>query len=142
MQFASAISKELNAAEAGQALAAHIERAMGAGAVDLACLFFSSHYADQAQELSAPLLDRLTPGTLLGCTGEGIIAGQEEIESAPAVTLWTARLPGATLTPWRLSENSMRATPISSSGPSWMADQTLQPFCCLPIHFHLRWTTC
>jgi small ligand-binding sensory domain FIST len=104
VQFASAISKELNAAEAGQALAAHIERAMGAGAVDLACLFFSSHYADQAQELSAPLLDRLTPGTLLGCTGEGIIAGQEEIESAPAVTLWTARLPGATLTPWRLSE--------------------------------------
>jgi small ligand-binding sensory domain FIST len=104
VQFASAISKELNAAEAGQALAVQIERAMGAGPVDLACLFFSSHYADQAQELSAPLLDRLTPGTLLGCTGEGIIAGQEEIESAPAVTLWTARLPGATLTPWRLSE--------------------------------------
>jgi small ligand-binding sensory domain FIST len=46
--------------------------------------------------------DRLSPRTLLGCTGEGVIAGSEEIERAPAVTLWAAQLPGTSLIPWHM----------------------------------------
>ena len=103
MQFASAVSKEINAAEAGRELTGHIERALQNGPIDLACLFLSSHYAEHAEELSSAVFDRLSPRALLGCTGEGIIAGVEEIENAPAVTLWAAQLPDTSLVPWRLS---------------------------------------
>ena len=103
MQFVSAVSKERNATEAGRALAGQIECSLQNGPIDLACLFLSSHYAEHAEELSSAVFDRLSPRVLLGCTGEGIIAGSEEIESAPAVTLWAAQLPGTSLTPWRLS---------------------------------------
>jgi small ligand-binding sensory domain FIST len=103
VQFASAVSKEMNAREAGRALADHIEGVLQHGPIDLACLFLSSHYAEHAEELSSTVFDRLSPRALLGCTGEGIIATSEEIESAPAVTLWAAQLPGTSLIPWRLS---------------------------------------
>ena len=103
MQFASAVSKDLNAAEAGRALTGQIESVLGNGPIDLACLFFSSHYAEHAEQLSAAVYDRLSPRTLLGCTGEGVIAGSEEIERAPAVTLWAAQLPDTSLIPWHMS---------------------------------------
>ena len=103
MQFASAVSKEMNAAEAGRALAGQIESKLPHGPIDLACLFLSAHYAEHAEALVSAVLDRLSPRALLGCTGEGIIAGSEEMESAPAVTLWVAQLPATSLIPWRLS---------------------------------------
>ncbi|WP_447985603.1 FIST signal transduction protein [Nitrospira sp. Nam74] len=103
MQFASAVSKDMNAAEAGRVLTDRIESVLRDGPIDLACLFLSSHYAEHAEQLSAAVCDRLSPHTLIGCTGEGIIAGSEEIERAPAVTLWAAHLPGASLIPWRMS---------------------------------------
>ena len=69
MQFASAVSKDMNAAEAGRALTDQIESVLRNGPIDLACLFLSSHYAEHAEQLSAAVFDRLSPHTLLGCTG-------------------------------------------------------------------------
>jgi small ligand-binding sensory domain FIST len=103
VQFASAVSKDIHAADAGRALAEHIEGVMRNGPIDLACLFFSSHYAEHAGELSSTVLQRLSPRVLLGCTGEGIISGSEEIESTPAVALWAAQLPNTSLIPWQMS---------------------------------------
>jgi small ligand-binding sensory domain FIST len=102
VQFASAVSKEMNAGEAGRALTDQIEFVLRNGPIDLACLFLSSHYIEHAEQLSAAVCDRLSPRTLLGCTGEGVIAGSEEIERAPAVTLWAAQLPGTSLIPWHM----------------------------------------
>lgn len=39
---------------------------------------------------------------LLGCTGETIVAGGREVESGPAIALWSAKLPGVTLEPMNL----------------------------------------
>ena len=103
MRFASAVSRERDAARAGRALVDETRVGLGDGPVDLACLFFSSHYAPQADTLCAAVRDGLNPTVLLGCTGEGIIGGQEEIEVAAAATLWTARIPGVSLTPLRPS---------------------------------------
>src|SRR5688500_15689502 len=92
----------MNAGEAGRALTDQIEFVLRNGPIDLACLFLSSHYIEHAEQLSAAVCDRLSPRTLLGCTGEGVIAGSEEIERAPAVTLWAAQLPGTSLIPWHM----------------------------------------
>ena len=103
LRFASSLCRDSNPGDAGYALGQAAARQLGAGPVDLACLFFSSHYAEHAEQLAAAVRRELAPTLLLGCTGEGVIADVEEIESAPAATLWAARLPGSSLTPVRLS---------------------------------------
>jgi len=103
MKFAVSASREGNPVEAGLLLARDIKRGLLSEPVDLACLFFSSHYADHAESLSAAVREELRPGLLLGCTGEGVLAKSEEIEGDAAVTLWAARLPVVRLTPVRLS---------------------------------------
>jgi small ligand-binding sensory domain FIST len=103
MKFAAAMSRERTPAEAGRLVAREIKAALQAEPVDLACLFFSSHYADQAEALNAAVREELNPGLVLGCTGEGVMAGLEEIEGEAAVTLWAARLPGVRMAPVRLT---------------------------------------
>lgn len=102
MKFAVAVSRERDPAEAGLLAAREIKTGLSEPA-DLACLFLSSHYAEHAERVSAAVRDELSPGLLLGCTGEGVIAGSEEIEGEPAVVLWAARLPAVRVAPLRLS---------------------------------------
>lgn len=100
LRFVSSVSRERDAGRAGQALAHHARAVLG-GPADLTFLFFSSQYAEQAEALSESVRAGLTPKVLLGCTGEGVIAGAEEIEETAAVTLWAARMPGVRATPLR-----------------------------------------
>ena len=102
MQFASVLSRELDASVAGEALSRAARRELGERPADLACVFFSSHYAAQADELSFAIRRVLSSRVLIGCSGEGVIGASEEIEHTPAVTLWAALLPGALLAPVRL----------------------------------------
>ncbi|MBM4124088.1 MAG: hypothetical protein FJ246_03895 [Nitrospira sp.] len=101
-RVAVAVSRDEDAAEAGRAVGLAVRSQLGEAA-DLAFLFFSSHYANQAETLCAALRSEFSSRILLGGTGEGVIAGAEEIEDAAAVTLWAARLPNTQLTPLRLA---------------------------------------
>src|SRR6185436_12849305 len=100
MRFASSLSREQDAGAAGSVLAREVRSGLGGGA-ELAFLFFSAHYAGRAEELCQAVRNELAPRVLLGCTGAGILAGEEEVEEAPAATLWAARLPGVHATPLR-----------------------------------------
>ncbi len=102
MQIASALAQDGDARQAARHLARATTDALGNGPIDLACLFLSSHFADGVEELLKLLHEQLRIKVLIGCSGEGIIADTEELESVPAVVLWTARLPGATIGPVRL----------------------------------------
>ncbi len=101
--FASALSRNPDTEAAARDLADEILAKLGASPVDFACLFFSSHHRSRADMLSAILSTRLQPRCMIGCSGEGIIAGSEEWETAPAVTLWTGRLPNVEIEPVRLT---------------------------------------
>lgn len=102
-QFASALSRNADTEAVARDLADEIRAKFGASSIDLACLFLSSHHVSRAALLAKMISDRLTPRLMIGCTGEGIIAGSEELETAPAVTLWTASLPDVTIEPVRLT---------------------------------------
>lgn len=128
IQFFSTVSREPDAARAGRAIAEAARGALGEGPVELACLFFSSHYAQEADTLCAVVRERLHPTALLGCSGEGVIAGAEEIESAAAVTLWTARLPGVSLTPLRPSFTQDDETCTVGGWPTHLGTGTEPPF--------------
>jgi small ligand-binding sensory domain FIST len=93
MRFATALSHEQDPSVAARVVAEAAGASLGPGPVDLAFVFFSFHYVDQADLLARTVREALQPGVLAGCTGEGVIADSQEVEALPAVALWAARLP-------------------------------------------------
>jgi len=103
VRFASALSKTIDTESAAQDVADAIQAQMGSASIDLACLFFSAHHAAQADLATNILMGALRPQLLIGCSGEGVISGAEELETTPALTVWAAALPGVDLHPVRSS---------------------------------------
>ena len=103
LRFATALSRQADTEKAAGDLADEIQAKFDTAPIDLACLFFSAHHAAKADGLAATISRLLRPRFFIGCSGEGIIAGAEELETGPAVTLWAASLPDVTLDPIRLS---------------------------------------
>lgn len=103
LRFASALSKRSDTEAAARDLADEIRARFDCASIDLACLFFSAHHASKAELLAAMVRQSLHPRIMVGCSGEGVIAGAEELETAPAVTLWAASLPDVALEPIQLS---------------------------------------
>ncbi len=100
-QFSSALSTD---PDTPTAVAAVCEEALDAlaGTPDLALVFFSPHHADGAAAMAKQLCETLGTDHLLGCSGESIVGVGREVEAAPAVSLWLARLPASTVRPMRL----------------------------------------
>lgn len=103
LRFAAAVARDSDSRAAGTAVARAVRRELDGRPADLACLFFSSRHIECAEDVVEAIQRELAPRRLIGCSGEGVIGGGEEIESAAAVALWAASLPGVTLTPLRLS---------------------------------------
>ncbi len=102
-QFAAALSRKAESDAAAQEIADLIRARLEGSAVDLACLFFSSHHSGNARTVAGVLNGRLGPRMIVGCSGEGVIGGREELETGPAMALWTASLPGVQMEPFRLT---------------------------------------
>jgi small ligand-binding sensory domain FIST len=101
MVFAAAVSTA-GAEAAGQELAEQAGAALGSG-VDLALLFVGGRLAAEAERVATAVRAALAPGALVGCTCEGVIGGDREIEGeAGGATLLAARLPGVTLRPFHV----------------------------------------
>jgi small ligand-binding sensory domain FIST len=101
LSFSTALSHEPEASAAGRSIADSVRAGLASRPADLAFLFFSSHYADQAHTLATVVRANLAPRVLIGCTGEGVIGGDQELEAQAAVVLWAACLPEVTVTPIR-----------------------------------------
>ncbi len=101
MQFATAITRCENVLDAVTHLVDSVRRQMS-GEVDLLVLFLTPEYQDDAHQLSRALRLALSPRVLLGCTCEGVIGADREIEREPAISLLAARLPGVTLAPFHI----------------------------------------
>jgi small ligand-binding sensory domain FIST len=108
LQFATALSRKTDTEAAIRDLADAIEVKIGTAPIDLAFVFFSSHHAANASMISAMLQRELRAKVCLGCSGEGIIAGSEEIETAAALTVWVACLPDVNLVPLQLSVSQLQ----------------------------------
>ncbi len=102
MNFWSGISTEPESLIAVEKLASDAMQAIGLPP-DLCVFFISSHHRKAASEIASHLKQTLNAGVLLGCTGEGIIGSTQEVEQGPAISLWTANLPGVTLLPFHLT---------------------------------------
>ena len=103
LRFTTGLSRQSDTEKAAGELVAAVRAKFGTAPIDLACLFFSAHHAMRADVLAETISRSLRPRVLIGCSGEGIIAGGEELETEPAVTLWAASLPDVVLDPVRVS---------------------------------------
>ncbi|MHC9061838.1 FIST signal transduction protein [Nitrospira sp. CMX1] len=103
MQFAVALSRQVDTDAAALEVAAAIRTRLSGTPIDLVGVFFSAHHAEGADRLAEVLTGTLRPRLLLGCSGEGVIAGAEELETAPAITAWAAVLPDVNLHPLQSS---------------------------------------
>ena len=93
MRFHAALSDHESTPHAADAL---IASARGANLppINLAFVFFTAHHAPEADALLERLSSELAPAALVGCSAEGVIGPDREIERAPAVSLLLAKLPG------------------------------------------------
>lgn len=69
---------------------------------DLAVVFASMHHAVALPALLARLTEALPDAAVFGCTAEGVLGTGVEVEDAPGVALWLARLPGVRVEPVHL----------------------------------------
>jgi small ligand-binding sensory domain FIST len=124
------VAMALSTAPDGTAAAAEVCRAisdqLGPGPVTLAVVFASPALcADpEAEAMLALIGERLAPDALVGGMGEAIVAESREVEDGPALAIWAARLPGARITPFRLSA---QATDEGLGVVGWPAELERDP---------------
>lgn len=109
MQFCSAATTERDVDHAVVALAGEVCAQVDAPAFDFAMAFFSADFASVAPSGADRLYTALNPRALIGCTGEGVIGKDQEIENQPAITLVAARLPGVNIVPFSLDADDWDA---------------------------------
>src|SRR5258708_352845 len=90
MAFAAALSTVGQTARAVEEVCTKALEQLG-GPPELALVFFSPHHLTAAATIATVAQERLAPRALLGCSGESIIANDQELEEQPAVSLWLGR---------------------------------------------------
>jgi small ligand-binding sensory domain FIST len=68
--------------------------------VDLAVVFFTSHFEDEAPAAVSLLTRRYPSAVIVGCAAEGVIGPQREHERVPSGSLFLASLPDVRLRPF------------------------------------------
>ena len=102
MHFASATTTLTDTEAAVADLAAQVGAKMDGGSIDFVLVFLSPHYTQSVVRLSDLLRAALDPSVLLGCSAEGVIGREQEIEESPAITLVAARMPAVELAPFAI----------------------------------------
>lgn len=91
MRFVSACSDRLTAGDATAQLLERV-RAAGLARVDVAMLFITADHLDESQSILTRIHNELAPGSLVGCSGEGVIGGGMEVERSPGMAILAGEL--------------------------------------------------
>ena len=103
MQFKAALSTLTDT----RAAISQLKAALGDLEPDLVLLFVSPHHIENADALLADVRDKINTRNLIGCTAAGIIGGNREIEDAPAISIWAAKLPGVRILPFIIDQQDV-----------------------------------
>jgi small ligand-binding sensory domain FIST len=101
MQFYSAVNDDDNPASAADQAVRETRDALG-DAVDVAFLFFTADFRDDAEAIVRRVWRELEPQAVVGCSGEGVIGGDAEIERRPGLALLAASMPDVRIRPFHL----------------------------------------
>jgi small ligand-binding sensory domain FIST len=101
MKFGCAASREPDTVDAGEYLLEDLFCRF-AGPCDLAVVFFTPHHLDDIEEVIDGVSARLAPRCLIGCSCEGVIGGELEIERRPGISILAGSMPGVRLQPFHM----------------------------------------
>jgi small ligand-binding sensory domain FIST len=101
VRIATGLARDDSGPDAFAEAAARAQLGLGGAPADLVVAFAAAPNLEHAEEGLAALEERLSPGALIGCGAQGVIAGGEELEHG-GVAIWAASLPGATVRPFHL----------------------------------------
>lgn len=101
--FGSGISTLPGAWDAACEAAALVRNGLGGTRPDLAVVFATPDLMEDAARIAAAVHEELAPVHLIGCSAEGVIGTGREIERGPALSLWAATLPGASIESFALA---------------------------------------
>jgi small ligand-binding sensory domain FIST len=102
MVFASATTTERSVDKVIEALVSQVKAQVEEHPLDLALIFLSPHFRLVTGDIVKQIRTILKPRVLLGCTGEGVIGQDREIEQSAGITLIAAHLPNVELRPFSL----------------------------------------
>ena len=102
MEFVSRTSTNTDTAKVIEELTHDLD-----GTYQFGILFISGDYRDHLSELLSKLLASISVQTLMGCTCLSVIGSHEELEDHPGMVLFLAKLPGAKIVPFSISQNQM-----------------------------------
>jgi len=128
MQYHVAVSKETDVEKAVEALHESTVQSLGQKSPDVAFLFFSSFFSEEANTLQSFVQEKLSPHHLVGCMNNGVIGDAEEFEEQPAIILWSAVLPNVTVTPIRLTASEREGRLSLKGWPQDFLDHSQRPY--------------
>jgi small ligand-binding sensory domain FIST len=102
MRFHCAISGSETAYDAVDEVIADAQRA-SQGKVDAVFAFLTAHHHADADEILERLWLELDPQALVGCSAEGVIGGDQEIERQPGIAILVASLPDVRIHPFHVA---------------------------------------
>ena len=102
MQFAAALSRRRDTDEATQEVIASLRRQLS-GSIDLLTVFFTGEHQERAAQIGQQIRQTLNPRVLIGCSAEGVIGGDREVEREPGLSALAGNLPGVILTPFQIN---------------------------------------
>src|SRR2546428_2976179 len=80
-----------------------IDRAQADGIqADVLFVFFTAHHRDQAEAIVEKLWLELDPQAAIGCSAEGVIAADREVERTPGLALLIGQMPGVRIHPFHI----------------------------------------
>jgi small ligand-binding sensory domain FIST len=104
MQFASALSREVQTEAAVLAVLEQVAPQLPEQHAHLSFVFASSHHLKAFPRLLHVMQERFATHTLIGCTGGGVIGDRREVENQPALALMVAHLPGVDITSFHIEQ--------------------------------------
>ncbi|MCH7688161.1 MAG: FIST C-terminal domain-containing protein [Planctomycetes bacterium] len=106
MSYAASYSKKPDLSAALHTVCEEIAADLNGASPDISFLFVSHAHTDSFERLASLVREQSGTRVLLGCTGEAIVGGSQEIESGPAISLWAAVLPDAEIETFHLQFSS------------------------------------
>jgi small ligand-binding sensory domain FIST len=106
MRFHSALSEHESTLLAAEQVVASV-RAQSLDP-DVLFVFFTAGHRDEADDLVEKLWLELDPQAIVGCSAEGVIGADQEIEDRPGLTVLAASLDGARIHPFQIARDEWR----------------------------------
>ncbi|MHC4697952.1 MAG: FIST signal transduction protein [Planctomycetota bacterium] len=114
MRFASSISSASDVDQAVDGLLEPIDADFTPGMADLVLLFTTAHFEDELSDVVERVSAAFPAAVLIGCTAEGTIGRNKELERIPSMSLLAGSMPDVTIRPFHVRQEQLEsATTLS-----------------------------